>query len=566
MHQAARFTLTICFGILIILMGCSSNENGGTQPRLNSAPTVEFTSQPLDSLYYDESITFTWQGNDPDNNLAGFYAGLDGNIFLIQDTVAIYSGFEKGDSHIFSLFAQDDQGLPSNILDHEFGIYPYDPPNRPPSVTITSSNPDSIFFNEAITFVWQGTDPDGNLEGYYAGLDGNYDYTADSSMKFQGFELGTSYTFNVYAVDDEGLISDTASATFATYPNPPDNLPPEITLISGVADTIFYNEPAQFIWSVEDYDNNLLGSYMGLDGDYTFTTDTVANFSDFQMGSSHVFNVYAEDEKEARSETLSVAFEVYDYEPLIFVAAAGEGVTDTDQDGYWSEFNIRWMPFLPETGQDVQLRLSLMPTFGSGSEVVFTSDIVSRPGWSRDTLDFVLPTITKNLYDIKVELLDASSNVLDMIDYGTLGSLTQVGLEEFDGFFAWFDDAWTDNAVDEDLDDYFESIEIWWDVDANPDAGMVKVVVYERNSANEERQIYESYTFEVDGLGNEDASGVLITAGTTFDDYDYRLVLLDQQNNIIDELNYGEDPDLMDIQLGNSGGFTSLSQALKILK
>ncbi|MBU0518574.1 hypothetical protein KJ564_06520, partial [bacterium] len=238
MHLATRFATTVSFGLLLVFIGCtSSDDNGGTQPQYNSPPTVVFTAQAPDSIYYDEAIAFIWQGSDPDNNLAGFYTGLDGNILLIKETTVSYSGFEMGESHTFSLFAQDDEGLPSHILNHDFGIYPYAPPNRPPSVEITSVTPDSIFFVETITFTWLGTDPDANLEGYYAGLDGVYEYTTESSAAYSGFDLGTSYTFNIYAVDDEGLLSDTASAMFATYPVYPDNLPPVLTLLSTIPDT-----------------------------------------------------------------------------------------------------------------------------------------------------------------------------------------------------------------------------------------------------------------------------------------------------------------------------------------
>jgi len=142
---------------------------------------------------------------------------------------------------------------------------------------------------------------------------------------------------------------------------------------------------------------------------------------------------------------------------------------------------------------------------------------------------------------------------LQEVDYGTVSSLTQIGLEPYDGFFAWFDDAWTDNGVDENQDNYFESIELWWDADADPDAGWVKVVVYERDSSGSERQIWEHYAYEIEGLGSDDAAGILITAGTTFDTYDYRLDLLTPDNELLDRLDYGEDPDLMDIPLGDPG-------------
>ncbi len=344
--------------------------------------------------------------------------------------------------------------------------------------------------------------------------------------------------------------------------NPPQNQPPTVEITSTTPDSIYYNETIEFTWQGDDPEGELDGYYAGLDGDFQYTDQTSAEYSGFGMGEAHVFSVYAVDAEGLTSDTASVAFAVYPTAPPVTLDVYGEGVEDADNDGFWSSFTVYWQPVVP-TGSpvDLYLRVSLRPSYGGG-EFSDSTDVITRQAGEDDTLSFVLPATAKNLYDIRVELKEASGTLLQEMDYGSVSSLTQVGLEPYDGFFAWFDDAWTANAVDEDEDGYYESVELWWDADAEPDAGWVKVVVYERDSSGSQRQIWEHYAYEVEGLGDDDAAGILITAGTTFDTYDYRLDLLTQDDQLLDRLDYGEDADLTDIPLGASGGVNFRSQAV----
>jgi hypothetical protein len=338
---------------------------------------------------------------------------------------------------------------------------------------------------------------------------------------------------------------------------PPVNNPPEVEIISGPPDSIFFNETADFTWSGSDPDGNLSGFYAGLDGNYAFTTATSASYSGFDLGSIYIFRVYAQDDEGVRSDTVAQSFAVRDYQPTLEFLAYGEGVVDDDGDGFWTQFTVRWSPQVLAGGA-VELRLivGLQPTYGSDPEILDSTNLVQRAPGDEDTLSYNLPPLTKNYYNIRAELHDAAGASLIAIPYDSITSLTSVGLEDLDGFHAWFDDAWTANAVDTlDPAGYYEFIDIWWDVDAYPDAGPVKVVVYERDEAGVESNFFESQVYNVEGFGGDDAFGLRIEAGTTVGLYDYRLKLLDQQNNLLDEINYGEDPDLMDIPLGVAGGF-----------
>ncbi len=316
--------------------------------------------------------------------------------------------------------------------------------------------------------------------------------------------------------------------------NPPVNQPPTVTITSSTPDSIYFNDSIEFTWQGDDSDGSIDKYFAGLDGVLIETTQTSAQYSGFNMGEDHTFSVYAVDNDGAESSEETVDFAVYPYAPEIQLLAYGEGVTDDDNDGYWTEFNVRWAPDVP-TGSAVDLRLVVMirPSYGSSAEIADSSDLITRNPGDEDTLTFTLPIISKDLYDLKVELHNVSGDNLQTIDYEA---------------------------------DYYESIEVWWDADASLDRGSVKVNIYERDSTGAERYLNEYWLYEVEGTGDQDAKSFNIIAGITFDDYDYRLVLLDEDDNLLDELDYGEDPDLMDIPLGNSGSLHTQTQAINTLK
>jgi hypothetical protein len=350
---------------------------------------------------------------------------------------------------------------------------------------------------------------------------------------------------------------------------PPANHPPDISWVSHPGSVIAIGDPAYFSWQATDEDGNFEGYFLSFDGAFNATSRTDSTFSELDPGSSHVFKIFAADAAGLHSDTLVWSFSVEDLPPEVSLVAFGQGMLDADQDGFWSQFAVEWSPQITTgSGADLRLLVGRRPTYGVGVELLDSTDLVSRDPGQTDTLTYLLPAVTKNYYDIRLELHDDSGEILVEVPYNSIAGLTRVGLEDVDGAFTWFDDAWTANAVDllpvSQPDGYYESIDLWCDVDAYSDAVRVKVILYERNSAGEERYLSESYIFEVQGLGDDDAVGFHVIAGTTFDVYDYRFVLRDESNNLLDVWDYGIDPDLLDIPLGNPSGVSRQNTAVRM--
>lgn len=430
------------------------------------------------------------------------------------------------------------------------------PVNQVPTVAITSNPGDSLFFNETANFSWQGNDPDGTIASYYAGLDSNFTQTTNTSASYGEFSMGESHVFYVYAVDNQGASSETKTHAFGIRPYPPVNFPPEVNLVSGPEDSIFANQNAVFIWEGIDPDDNIIGYHIALNDNWEFITNTTVAYANFTPGESHLFQVAAEDAAGEFSDTSEWTFNIVTAE--IVFTVFGQGTNDSDGDQYWTGFDVRWCPQITIwDSYDLRLFVWVQSTLG-GLEWSDSSDVEQRNPGDSDTLAFSLPIFTQGTYNIRVQLRQTNGTTLFDYSYGSIPSLTNVMLEELEGFVAWFEDVWTANYVDLlPPFGYYESFDLWWNVDSYPDAGIVRVVVYERNTAGIEYFLNQYDPYWVNGINNQDPKGFQIIAGVaTPDSFDYRLELWDNFNHLLDEITYGEIEELMNIPLGagSSGG------------
>lgn len=424
------------------------------------------------------------------------------------------------------------------------GTSPTPPPQ--PTMTLLSHPPDSIHYTDSADFAWQVNNAPGAVLSYYAGLDGIYNSTTDTSSSYSGFTEGNTHTFGIFAEFSGNVYTDTASWTFSIY----GNRAPSVDIVSGPADSVLSFDTVEFSWQGTDPDGNLEGYHAGLDGELSWTIDTTLTYDGgLPQSTALTFQVVAQDSDGALSDTAEWIFATF-----TILTASGAGINDDDGDGFWSEYGIIWTPINRSSSTlDVRLIAAVTPTYGTGTEWVdSTASLINLNPEESVTDTFLLSGFNKDLYDVRLELHGSDGSLLADLPYGSVTSLTQVGLEPLEGFFAWFDDAWTVNAVDTlDPVGYYESIDLWFDVDATLSPDQVKVNIFERNSSNVEIFLAQSTPFEVEGLGDEDALGWRITAVvTTPDVFDYRLVLLSHpEGDFLHEFDYGDDPDLMDIPL-----------------
>ena len=83
------------------------------------------------------------------------------------------------------------------------------PPNLPPIVLVLTG-PEPVGKGNSAAFTWIGDDPDGNVDGYYIGLDSIGDpsvWSTFTSITYTDLPYG-DHTFSITAVDDDGASSD----------------------------------------------------------------------------------------------------------------------------------------------------------------------------------------------------------------------------------------------------------------------------------------------------------------------------------------------------------------------
>ena len=93
-------------------------------PAENQPPTVQITSGPSGTIDYDD-VTFTWNGNDPDGEVTGYYYGLDNPTpdTWTTETSHTFNNVSEG-NHTFYVQAKDDKGATSSVISRSFSYTP----------------------------------------------------------------------------------------------------------------------------------------------------------------------------------------------------------------------------------------------------------------------------------------------------------------------------------------------------------------------------------------------------------------------------------------------------------
>ncbi len=182
------------------------------------------------------------------------------------------------------------------------------PPNQAPTVSITSGPNGNINQNSA-TFTFSGTDADGQIAGYYYGLDNANPNTFTNANSFTWSNLSAGqHTFYIKSVDNSNAFSAIVNRTFTYVIPPPPNQVPTVSITSGPNGVINQNS-ATFTFNGIDSDGLVTGYYYGLDlpNPNTFTVNNQFIWSNLIAG-QHTFYVLAQDDDGASSAIVSRTF------------------------------------------------------------------------------------------------------------------------------------------------------------------------------------------------------------------------------------------------------------------
>ncbi len=165
-----------------------------------SPPETWITSGPSGTIH-TTTATFTWSGSDQDGYVTHYRYMMDGQGWVTtSQTSHTFTGLAKG-SHTFYVAAVDNDGLSDpSPASRSFDVHYTANPD-----TLIVSGPSGTVEGDTVSFEWMGTDPDGWVVSYLYRLDDlPWSHTTQTRQTFTNLSYG-NHTFQVKAVDDEGL-------------------------------------------------------------------------------------------------------------------------------------------------------------------------------------------------------------------------------------------------------------------------------------------------------------------------------------------------------------------------
>jgi hypothetical protein len=252
--------------------------------------------------------------------------------------------------------------------------------------------------------------------------------------------------------------------------------------------------------------------------------------------------------------------------------AASTLISNRDDDGYYSEFRVR---FDADTDFDdawVYAKLYLRRNGESDWQLYHISDDFIIDGRS-DSDDYFVTTILDagfptSEYDVLIDLYESDRDgivaTIEPFDSASLSllPLEEIGLDvpiEISGYS--IEDVSTTLLIDDDGDDHYSKFRITFDPDADFTGALAYVRVWIRARGGEWVEEFVSEDFVVDSTGSADAYAVTIdwVSGYPTSFYDVQIDMYDASTNLLAASAGSERPQLAQIPLEDQSRDRSLS-------
>jgi YD repeat-containing protein len=263
--------------------------------------TITFTMPPTApgiptaSNITGNSATVGWSAATDQSGVAGYSYQLNGGAWsAFSSALSVnLSGLTYGSLYTVNVRAEDSAG---NIGATASGSFTTGPtaPGTPTAAGITGTS---------ATVSWTAASDSFGVTSYSYQVNGGAWTTVSSSVlsvSLTGLSYGTTYTVNVYAKDNPGNVSATASGSFTTLPSAPGT--PTASNITGTSATISWG-------AATDYNGVSGYSYQIGSGAWSaFSNVLSVNLTGLSYGTSYTVGVRAEDAAGNISPTASGTF------------------------------------------------------------------------------------------------------------------------------------------------------------------------------------------------------------------------------------------------------------------
>lgn len=264
-------------------------------------PVVKFVKVPA-AQSYSFNAHFEFAVSDNTNANQTIQCALnDRNLYQGCNLVHDVTGLKYGQYTMY-IRAVD---LAGNMAEDS---YTWEVLNTPPMVRLLTYPP-AVSDSRDAEFTFEGSDDYGNVT--FECRVGNAGYTPCTSPYRLSHLANDTYVFQVRAVDEFGLVSTPASHTWKVNVEdvpPPAPVPPVVTLTK-TPDATTTETTATFAFTATHSGVGIRSFYCALDGSAAKPCTSPINYNGLTVG-AHTFSIYAIDNEDLRSETVSYSWEV----------------------------------------------------------------------------------------------------------------------------------------------------------------------------------------------------------------------------------------------------------------
>ena len=283
-----------------------SDGGGPDVPDVGAGPTTPEGFRYV--VYSDTTAELFWSRSTAMGAVVGYEITRDGVLVETRNATSYYDDtLTSGVTYTYEIVAVDDKGkrsAPSTVTLTAGG---YDIPTGP---SVPGGFRHAVYSDSAAELFWNESTDDGSVVGYDIIRNGVLVETRNATSYFDdSLSLGITYTYQIFAVDDEGNRSGSSTVSFMAggNPTPEGNLNP--TVPGGFRQVVYSETAAELFWNRSTDDGVVVGYELTRNGVVVETKNATSYFDDsLSPGVAYVYEIRAVDDQGNKSEISTVGF------------------------------------------------------------------------------------------------------------------------------------------------------------------------------------------------------------------------------------------------------------------
>ena len=298
----------------------STNPENTPQTEEPSTPSTNGPTAPGNlrhDVYSTSLAELFWDRSTHDGFVQGYEVVRNGQLLGVVDALSFLNGsLDSNVIYTFEVTAIDNEGNRSETVSTTFSTNPENTPIDPETIETTRPNanaptrPDnlrhSVYSASSAELFWDRSTHTGLIQGYEIIRNGESMGVRDAlSLFVDNLDASIANTFEITAIDTNGIRSETATITFSTG-NPQQTSANTVAAPTGIQSAVYSATSAELSWNRSDTIGLLYE--VRRNGDIVSQTDGVSFFDNSLSGSTtYQYQVVAVDAAGNRSEAASVS-------------------------------------------------------------------------------------------------------------------------------------------------------------------------------------------------------------------------------------------------------------------